>query len=58
MMGDNRDDSDDSRGWGFVPEQNFIGRAVLIFMSWDPRPDRSLWDRVRWHRIGTRFSSR
>lgn len=35
MVGDNRDDSDDSRNWGFVPEENLIGRAYRIIMSWD-----------------------
>jgi len=51
VMGDNRDDSQDSRYWGFVPRENIIGRPLLIYWSvktWepDPRTPVSLMDRV------------
>jgi signal peptidase I len=47
-MGDNRDYSDDSRYWGFVPQELILGKADYIWMSWD-----FLNKDVRWKRIGT-----
>ena len=35
MMGDNRDNSHDSRYWGLVPESNIIGEAIVTYLSWE-----------------------
>lgn len=45
MMGDNRDNSFDSRFWGYVPRENILGKALFLYLSWgdDPNaPDVSL----------------
>ena len=39
LVGDNRDNSDDSRFWGFVPRDLIVARAGLIYFSWAPDPD-------------------
>ena len=51
MMGDNRDNSNDSRFWGTVKKDYIKGRAFFIYWSWDSDKD-AIQERVRWSRLG------
>jgi len=52
MMGDNRDNSLDSRFWGFVPDRHIVGEALMVYWSWnDDVPFYRLPEKVRWRRL-------
>lgn len=51
MMGDNRHNSEDSRYWGYVPENHIVGKPIFIWMSWDTH-GKGL-NKVRWDRVFT-----
>ncbi len=56
-MGDNRDNSLDSRFWGFIPKDAVVGTPLIVYWSWDP--EASIFDlqgklsSIRWSRFGT-----
>ncbi len=51
MMGDNRNNSEDARNWGYVPHNHVVGKPVFIWMSWDS--NQSGFNKIRWDRMFT-----
>ena len=57
MMGDNRHNSEDSRYWGYVPEDHIVGKPVFIWLSLDANePWSNISKKVRWDRMFTTVS--
>jgi signal peptidase I len=55
MMGDNRHNSEDSRFWGYVPEDHIVGKPIFIWMSWDSN-GKGIMNKIRWNRLFTTVS--
>ncbi len=55
MMGDNRHNSEDSRFWGYVPEDHIVGKPIFIWMSWDSN-GVGIMNKIRWNRLFTTVS--
>lgn len=51
MMGDNRNSSQDSRFWGFVPETHIVGKPWFIWLSTDKYASGGFFDKIRWNRL-------
>lgn len=53
VVGDNRDDSYDSRSWGYVPREYIKGKAQLVWLSLDQEENWTRISKIRWSRCGT-----
>lgn len=51
VMGDNRDNSEDSRFWGFVPMDHVVGRAIAVYFSWNSQGSPFLIGQIRGNRM-------
>jgi signal peptidase I len=51
MMGDNRDNSQDSRYWGFLPREYIKGKALFVYFSLSDEPGSNLFNGIRWRRL-------
>ena len=52
MMGDNRNNSQDARMWGYVPFNHVVGKPVFVWMSWDSNA-KGISNKIRWERLFT-----
>ena len=52
LMGDNRNNSQDARSWGYVPFDHVVGKPVFIWMSWDSN-GQGIKNKIRWERLFT-----
>jgi signal peptidase I len=57
MMGDNRNNSQDARSWGYVPMNHVVGKPVFVWMSFNNKA-KGLYNKIRWDRFFTTVSGK